>query len=333
MALDLRSRRLIAWGGVEAFDLLELATAAKIPSLLVAVQDYNSEDIITQVISDLERAVCSLFPAWLPSADAIKIPSGIGSEAVAALARAEAAQTDLFSSYLIAISDAALHDSPEKLKGQFPIETVVRECYKLLCRAYGADEAAIIFDLGAGSEDILAIKIQEIALFIETQSSFRIWITGSQIERLDRVHQVGPSVSNPISTKVVSNKQRTHISPVSGKPNPLSETETRLEAFLCRFEWAAGRAWNESWSDGLLSNPIRVDLIWRAELLIVELDGNDHLEPKKYARDRARDRMLQAAGFFVLRFTNDEVAADFARIASEIEQFLIRARGNAVNME
>jgi very-short-patch-repair endonuclease len=59
---------------------------------------------------------------------------------------------------------------------------------------------------------------------------------------------------------------------------------------------------------------------------VVEIDGLDHLGPEKYARDRARDRALQLAGFRVLRFTNDETAADIARVALMIEHFLTQAR-------
>ena len=71
-----------------------------------------------------------------------------------------------------------------------------------------------------------------------------------------------------------------------------------------------------------------VDLIWKAERLVVELDGPDHFAPDKYKRDRQRDRALQAAGFSVLRFTNDEVAQDLSRVASEIERFLTRVRAD-----
>jgi len=71
-----------------------------------------------------------------------------------------------------------------------------------------------------------------------------------------------------------------------------------------------------------------VDLLWQSERLVVELDGPDHVTPEKYARDRARDRALQAAGYAVLRFTNDEIAEDLARVASEIERFLTRVRAD-----
>ena len=55
---------------------------------------------------------------------------------------------------------------------------------------------------------------------------------------------------------------------------------------------------------------------------VVEIDGPDHLNTDKYAADRVRDRALQREGFMVLRYTNDEVLGDVARILDELERFL-----------
>ena len=89
-----------------------------------------------------------------------------------------------------------------------------------------------------------------------------------------------------------------------------------------RSPWATGRAWNQTWSSGVLANSIRVDLIWPREKCVVELDGPDHLDTDKYAADRVRDRALQRVGFIVLRYTNDEVLGDVARILDELKRFL-----------
>ena len=75
-------------------------------------------------------------------------------------------------------------------------------------------------------------------------------------------------------------------------------------------------------SSGVLTNAIRVDLVWPREKCVVELDGPDHLDTDKYAADRVRDRALQRAGFLVLRYTNDEVLGDAARVLGELERFL-----------
>jgi hypothetical protein len=69
--------------------------------------------------------------------------------------------------------------------------------------------------------------------------------------------------------------------------------------------------------------PIELDLGWPGALLDVELDGRDHVERSRVARrDRQRDRLLQAAGFRVLRYTWDDYLADRDGMIAEISSFL-----------
>ena len=63
-----------------------------------------------------------------------------------------------------------------------------------------------------------------------------------------------------------------------------------------------------------------VDLLWRREKLIVEVDGYAfHSTRRAFERDRARDAALQAAGYRVVRFTwrqiTDEPHAVIAQLA------------------
>ena len=59
---------------------------------------------------------------------------------------------------------------------------------------------------------------------------------------------------------------------------------------------------------------------------MVELDGDEHRQPANFEADRARDRSLQAAGYRVVRFTNQEVERDVVLVASEIRRFLAQLR-------
>jgi very-short-patch-repair endonuclease len=52
--------------------------------------------------------------------------------------------------------------------------------------------------------------------------------------------------------------------------------------------------------------------------LIVELDGDVHLETGMATRDEARDEVLQSLGFTVLRFPNEQVFRDPEGLLSEI---------------
>lgn len=74
-------------------------------------------------------------------------------------------------------------------------------------------------------------------------------------------------------------------------------------------------------------DPIELDLDWPDVLLDVELDGADHRDrARRMARDRKRDRLLQAAGYVVARYTWDDYVADRASMIVEIAAFLDRAR-------
>ncbi len=60
--------------------------------------------------------------------------------------------------------------------------------------------------------------------------------------------------------------------------------------------------------------PIELDLGWPDHLLDVELDGRDHVARSRTARrDRQRDRLLQALGYRVLRYTWSDYVGDPVR--------------------
>ncbi len=325
--LNSRIARLTKWDGFSEVELIDAAERAGVPALLLPIHSYATGKLQTLMLIEIQKATAALFPAWLPEAEHIEGPGGAGREAVKALALAEAQRSELFGPFLTALADAALRDHGRKFHDEFAPETVIRECHKLFCKAYGVRQAALVLYVADGLSDDAAVETQQAAHFIADQEAFLVWLTGAGLERFDRIPLAQVNQRREPSARLPEHEPTiAHISPLAGRPNPLSEIEKRLEAFLCRCDWAAGRAWNASWSHDVLSNPIRVDLLWEAERLVVEIDGLDHLGPEKYARDRARDRALQLAGFRVLRFTNDETAADIARVASMIEHFLTQAR-------
>lgn len=68
---------------------------------------------------------------------------------------------------------------------------------------------------------------------------------------------------------------------------------------------------------------IEVDCAWPAQRLIVELDGHAaHGTREAFERDRERDRLLQAAGWRVIRVTWRQVSADPAAVATDLRTLL-----------
>jgi very-short-patch-repair endonuclease len=168
------------------------------------------------------------------------------------------------------------------------------------------------------------------ALWLADHVRCAVWIAGPAVVRMP---QIGLTLG-PIASLVAPDGEKAAslpavppwVTPLAGRPNPFSTVERRLEARLAGQDWAAGRAWNQSWQADAKHNRVVVDLVWHDEQLVVELDGADHLVTEKFATDRQRDRLLQLAGFAVLRFTNEEVLTDPALVASQIERFLRQKR-------
>jgi very-short-patch-repair endonuclease len=67
----------------------------------------------------------------------------------------------------------------------------------------------------------------------------------------------------------------------------------------------------------------RVDFLWRAQRLIVEVDGMaTHLTPRAFQADRTRDRELRRLGYRVERFTWRDVTRDAPATAQTLRAIL-----------
>jgi very-short-patch-repair endonuclease len=69
-----------------------------------------------------------------------------------------------------------------------------------------------------------------------------------------------------------------------------------------------------------------VDLLWSEGRLAIEVDGFElHGTETVFRSDRERDFELMAAGYMVLRITDDEIFQDVARVLEKI-RILIQLR-------
>jgi hypothetical protein len=72
---------------------------------------------------------------------------------------------------------------------------------------------------------------------------------------------------------------------------------------------------------------IQPDFLWREQRLIVELDGHEtHRTRAAFERDRERDRILQAAGWRVVRITWRQLHEDPDAIAADLLRLLAAPR-------
>ncbi|WP_327047342.1 endonuclease domain-containing protein [Microbispora sp. NBC_01189] len=314
-------------------------------------------DLVADVLGALETAALAMFPAWLPEADGITGAGGAAVPAVRALALRTASATRHFAPYLAHLAERALReragasgvnvgDRTAGRTGPFPPEVRAAGLARVLRKGYGRREAAILVrvrgDLSPAGEEVLVTALEWLA----HHGGFGVWLTGPPLRAVDRVESItapipddvaalvrelagsgfcddpgdhrdgsrGPAVDQPLPVLAYP--------PLAGLPHPGSPAEKRLETALTSCAWAVGRAWNQTYRSGPLSTPIRVDLLWRAERCVVEIDGPEHLRPTQRATDQRRDLRLQREGYAVRRFTNDQVLGHVGIVLAEIEHFL-----------
>ena len=65
-----------------------------------------------------------------------------------------------------------------------------------------------------------------------------------------------------------------------------------------------------------------VDFYCHSQKLIIEVDGDYHLDPDQMKLDEERTKALEELGLSVIRFTNDQVLNDFDAVIREILKFL-----------
>ena len=70
--------------------------------------------------------------------------------------------------------------------------------------------------------------------------------------------------------------------------------------------------------------PYIADFSCRESRLIVEVDGATHSTPEEVMRDRVRARSLEAEGYQVLRFHNDEIINGMDEVLTIIRSALAR---------
>jgi len=295
----------------------------------------SAGEVATNALNELERAALGLFPAWLPEAAGVGAPGGAGVDAVRALAMRAAPATAQFGPFLADLAERAL-GLGRSGSGRFSPEVRAAGLAKVIARSYGRSAAALLVDvptdLTGGAEQALAAGCEWLAQW----GRLGVWLAGARLSTVDwiprrQVRLPEPTASIALVAGMARPAERlaqpvVTYPPVAGRPHPASRAERAVEQALETLPWAIGRAWNQTYQALPLEPPVRLDLLWRAERCVVELDGPEHLEPLRYEADRRRDWLLQRNGFVIARFTNDQVARDLVAVVSEIEQLVIARR-------
>jgi uncharacterized protein DUF559 len=254
----------------------------------------SAHDVVADVLMKLESIAMDLFPAWLPSADAIDSSSDFDRRVVRRLAHRRAAESPHFGPFLADMAEAALRGrAPDRRLGPEVRANGLTRIIADTHRRHG-----VVLRIGPGDGSSTEDEQRRVAVALEwlVNHGVGVWLSAGALPLVDRYATWQLSV--PGYLDALSRNDSTETPPpvdypaLAGLPHP------------------AGAA----------------------ERCVVEIDGSDHRGILKYAADRRRDNGLMLDGFAVLRFTNDEIVDDPAAVLAVIESLLVKKRHDEGNL-
>jgi hypothetical protein len=114
------------------------ATVTYCPEVAASVSDE-----VSSILSELEQIALGLFPAWLPGAEALDGPSGIGVAAVRTLATEMAASTDYFGPFLAELAEQCLRGG-ESRTARFAVEVRASELAAIIANSFRRPYTAML---------------------------------------------------------------------------------------------------------------------------------------------------------------------------------------------
>jgi very-short-patch-repair endonuclease len=310
----------------EAISLLAEPLPADAPAIVIhrAQALPAKADVAAAVLAELEAVAMALFPAWLPGAEGITGTGGATVPAVRALAIRLGSSTHHFGPFLADLAEGALRGAPIE-PARFATEVRVAGLARLIADSFGRSRTAVLVDVPDGLTPSAEQAVVSGCEWLADRGRLGLWLTGAPLAAVDWVEDWPTPVPTPVSPPVQvtpseSEPSDSRFPAIAGKPRP--GAEGLLESALQRRAWAAGRAWNQPYRLHALANPIVVDLLWRQERCVVEVDGPEHRAESKFEADHRRDVQLHLAGYAVLRFTNAQILTDVEAVVHQIERFI-----------
>jgi hypothetical protein len=315
--------RVVHLSGVSAEDITTaVARFGDLPAAVVVPPSAAGSvaAFVAEVLDALDAVARRLLSGWLPEADELDGPQGAALAAIRAVAVERARVVGCSSAFLADLAERALTGRPSRAR--LRPELRVSGLARVIATGFRRDRLvlAMPIETDPGETPVRDVVVAG-AEWLADRGRLGVWLTGAASpgpERIGTLHLL------PVSQETAVTSSGEDVAAV-GRPHPRSTVEAALEAVLARQEWAYGRIWNGTYQPTSIRSPIRPDLLWAAERVVVELDGLEHCRPEQYDADRVRDVQLQLDGYAVLRFTNARVKHDVHAVAAQIEH-LIRTR-------
>ncbi|WP_203900519.1 endonuclease domain-containing protein [Virgisporangium aliadipatigenens] len=287
-----------------------------------AVAATRPVEVVEVVLAEFDRVARELYPAWLPDARGIDSPAGAGAAAARFVAVHAARARRQSAPFLADLAERSLRSRPPVV-GRFGPEVRCAGLARVLAASFARRDAALLVAVPAGLSGPAQQALAAAGRWLADRGNLGVWFAGEPLDGVDWLDELpfcppGAAVPSPAPapTSAVA------YPPLAGRPHPRSTAEGLLESRLATCDWSGGRSWNEPHAFGPLINPVRLDLVWRRERCVVEIDGPGHRDEVQFASDRERDVLLQLDGYAVLRFTNEQVLHHVDRVLAQIHRFL-----------
>lgn len=145
--------------------------------------------------------------------------------------------------------------------------------------------------------------------------------------RLLNVSKLRRSIDRLAGRRTLSTVERALAAHLAGSAGTRSDLEDRYLALVCD---SALERWIErpkvTPKLEVAGREIEVDFLWPDQKLVVEVDGAGHTRARTREQDKARDRLLRAHGYRVLRVTGDQIDRDPAGVVRTLQELLAAPR-------
>jgi very-short-patch-repair endonuclease len=326
---------IIALGGATleqvqfALDNADPGQDSRLALFVPIEQATSAEQIVEGVAEHLARTAQRLWPIWFSDVNfGTYRNDALGREGARILAREVASKGPTI---FLPWAEAAVMYA---LAGRKPRVDSVNAALEIeqLCLAINLQGLILVVDVQAAraTADALVHALE----WIGQKTGAAVVVLFPELPDVappfDRIlHGAVQVGSIPLAAEGEANTEWPWLAPVRGIPHPLSETEQRLAKALSRDAELATLFCFNQFIETVHGNRPKVDLVWTAGRLVVELDGYaDHGTRTAFMHDRHRDYQLTLSGYTVIRLANDEIAQDIEKAIEKIRDIvqLCRAR-------
>jgi very-short-patch-repair endonuclease len=302
------------------------------------------KSLIDDILDHLAQLALALFPNWY--GDAISFPEIDGSLACFdSLLYEQASQHGLLKCGVsipwLKAARRLCHEGKPPLPREFTATTQVAQIALVI------DPSPLLIALILHDETPVSMALQGLARtseWLARQTRARVVVVVpeslSSSSEIDSISFEAVHLSTKQDRIEPSPKKepRVSISPLIGRPHPLSRGEQMLAKRLEADEMLAGLFRFNIRVPTRNGNQSLVDLVWSEGRIIVEVDGYEfHSDRGAFSGDRRRDYELIVSGYLVIRLPQDEVVEDVGLAVEKIRDVVLfrRASGppNSENLQ